>query len=92
MFLVAYSKSDVNGFVDAARDHRVAKLYFWFADFPVAKYLKKGENHIVEIHDLRFRMLSRRTPFTLRYVFDKAMNIKEITLGGRKVRNIGIYE
>ncbi|NIP37591.1 MAG: metal-dependent hydrolase [Candidatus Dadabacteria bacterium] len=86
--LQAYSKSDVNGFVDAIRDHRVAKLYFWFADFPVAKYLKNGDEHIVEIHDLRFKMLSRRTPFTLRYVFDKAMNIKEITLGGRRVRDI----
>ena len=84
----SFSKSDVNGFVDAARDHRVAKLYFWFADFPVAKYLRSGDEHIVEIVDLRFRMLSRRTPFTLRYVFDKTMKIKEITLGGRKVRNL----
>jgi inner membrane protein len=88
LVLETYSKSDINGFVDAARVHRVAKLYYWFADFPVAKYLKNGEQHIVEIHDLRFRMLSRRTPFTLRYVFDKAKNITEITLGGRKVRKI----
>lgn len=88
LVLETYSKSDINGFVDAARVHRVAKLYFWFADFPVAKYLRNGEEHIVEIHDLRFRMLTRRTPFTLRYVFDKAMNIKEITLGGRRVKKI----
>ncbi len=88
LVLETYSKSDMNDFVDSARLHRVAKNYYWFADFPVATYIKSGEEHIVEIYDLRFRMLSKRTPFTLRYVFDKAKNIKEITLGGRKVRDI----
>ena len=66
----------------------MAKVYYWFADFPVAEYSTNGEQHIVEIHDMRFRMLSKRTPFTLRYVLDKEKNIKEITIGGRKVRNI----
>lgn len=86
--LESYSKSDHNSFVDIATEHRISKLYFWFADFPVARYLQQGEDHIVEIHDLRFRMLSRRTPFTLRYVFDKAKHIKEITIGGRRVSSI----
>jgi len=83
-----YSKSDVNAYVDTAKSHRVAKLYYWFADFPVAKYINNGEEHIVEFQDLRFRFLSKRTPFTLRYIFDNVNNIKEISLGGRRVRKI----
>lgn len=81
-------KSDDNAYVKAAKSHRVALLYEWFADFPVVRYKKIKHQHIVEFQDLRFRMLSRRTPFTLRYIFDENNKLKEITLGGRKVKGI----
>jgi inner membrane protein len=83
-----FAKSDKNAYVEAAKSHRIARLYQWFADFPIARYRKQKQDHIVEFHDLRFRMLSKRKPFILRYVFDDMSNIKEITLGGRRINNI----
>lgn len=88
LFFEKIPKSDSNGYVEAANSHRVAVIYKWFADFPVVRYRKIKHLHIVEFQDLRFRMLSKRKPFTLKYIFDENTKIKEITLGGRKVKDI----
>lgn len=81
-------KPDDNIYVNAAKSHRLAMLYEWFADFPVTSYKKIKHQHIVEFQDLRFRMLSKRRPFILKYIFDENNKIKEITLSGRKVKDI----
>jgi inner membrane protein len=80
------TKSEDNHFVKLAKGLRVTKLYFWFADFPVARYKNENGKHIVEFYDLRFGMIPNRTPFLLKIIFNGNGALDGVSLNGRTVR------
>ena len=79
------AKTNHNQFVELAKNLEVTKLYFWFADYPVAEYKEEGGRHVVEFYDLRFGVIPNKIPFPLRIVFDGSDSIVSISLNGRSI-------
>ncbi len=69
--LQRFASSAPNRYVLAARNLEEVKIYRWFARFPIETYTAKGEEHVVEYTDLRFRLGERRDPFLLRVILNK---------------------
>lgn len=79
------AKTNDNPFIDLANNLKVASLYKWFADYPIAEYEQISGEHIVKFYDLRFNMIPKRNPFLLRVVFNNDGSLKKISLNGRYI-------
>ncbi len=80
-------KDDSAHLVEVAKNTRVGKLYYWFADYPISRYRIESGRPVVEFSDARFRwpMESRRFPFVLKVEFDQRGVPTNIILNGRMV-------
>lgn len=63
--------STENGFVARARELPEVQTYLWFARFPVARYRREVDRHIVEYADQRFQSSRNQgSNFAFRVIFD----------------------
>jgi membrane-bound metal-dependent hydrolase YbcI (DUF457 family) len=71
-------------YIARARDLPEVKTYLWFARFPVARYRRAEDRHIVEFGDLRFRgRHDADAGFTFRVVFDAQGEVLSAGFAGR---------
>ncbi|MEM4409275.1 MAG: hypothetical protein QXI19_11110, partial [Candidatus Caldarchaeum sp.] len=80
-------KNDDSPYISVAKKLDSVRLYYWFAEYPVASYRKEDEHHVVEFYDLRFS--SSRRPFLLRVVFDEFGAPAHAVLNGRALKKPG---
>ncbi|MEM4658527.1 MAG: metal-dependent hydrolase [Candidatus Methanosuratincola sp.] len=80
-------KNDESPYLNVAKRLDLVRLYYWFAEYPVARYRKEGEHHVLEFYDLRFSGLGR--PFLLRVALDKFGAPVQAVLNGRTLKKPG---
>jgi len=84
-----WEKRDGSPWVEKALASEGAKFYYWFARFPIAKYVDSNNGtHRVELTDVRFLVPRIRTPFRYYMEFDDSGRIlSEGFAGSRRGNN-----
>lgn len=78
-----YSQAPRNGYVARSDATEAVRLFLRFARFPWTRYLRRGEDHIVEYRDLSFGLERTANDMVLRVVMDASGIVTRVDFNHR---------